>query len=120
MLLEGGHRRRASSSAATTISSTGVPLNGTGAPATAAAAKRHSLRLSETLKKGTTPGDIVRRDDDNTKEQPKQVSQETPPHPKEPVDVTMEDLTGAMSALRFVPPSIRFGHGKGRSGFSRK
>ena len=26
----------------------------------------------------------------------------------------MDDLVGAMSALRFVPPSVRFGKGKGR------
>jgi hypothetical protein len=37
-------------------------------------------------------------------------------------DADMEDLAGAMSALRFVPTSVRFGgrgHGKGRGGFSR-
>jgi hypothetical protein len=33
----------------------------------------------------------------------------------------MDGLTDAMSALRFVPPSVRFGRGrgKGRGGFSR-
>ena len=36
-------------------------------------------------------------------------------------DTDMEGLTGAMSALKFVPPSVRFGRGrgKGRGGFSR-
>ncbi|KID80051.1 Zinc finger protein [Metarhizium brunneum] len=34
------------------------------------------------------------------------------------VDADMADLTGAMSALQFVPPSIRFGRG-GRAGFSK-
>ena len=36
-------------------------------------------------------------------------------------DADMEGLTGAMSALKFVPPSVRFGRGrgKGRGGFSR-
>ncbi|KAF7547372.1 hypothetical protein G7Z17_g7774 [Cylindrodendrum hubeiense] len=35
-----------------------------------------------------------------------------------PVDTDMADLTGAMSALNFVPPSIRFG--RGRAGFSKR
>jgi hypothetical protein len=36
-------------------------------------------------------------------------------------DGEMEGLTGAMSSLKFVPPSVRFGRGrgKGRGGFSR-
>ncbi|KAK0389448.1 hypothetical protein NLU13_3023 [Sarocladium strictum] len=33
-------------------------------------------------------------------------------------DTAMADLTGAMSALKFVPPSVRFG--KGRAGFSKR
>jgi hypothetical protein len=32
-------------------------------------------------------------------------------------DKEMSDLTGAMSALQFVPPSVRFG--RGRAGFSK-
>jgi hypothetical protein len=34
-------------------------------------------------------------------------------------DVEMDELAGAMSALRFIPPSVRFGRG-GRAGFSRR
>jgi len=36
-------------------------------------------------------------------------------------DTDMEGLTGAMSSLKFVPPSVRFGRGRGRGrgGFSR-
>ncbi|KAH6610321.1 hypothetical protein Trco_000341 [Trichoderma cornu-damae] len=33
-------------------------------------------------------------------------------------DTDMADLTGAMSALQFVPPSVRFG--RGRAGFSKR
>jgi hypothetical protein len=33
-------------------------------------------------------------------------------------DTEMEDLTGALSSLQFVPPSVRFG--RGRAGFSKK
>jgi hypothetical protein len=36
-------------------------------------------------------------------------------------DADMDGLAGAMSALKFVPPSVRFGRGRGRArgGFSR-
>lgn len=37
----------------------------------------------------------------------------------ESVDMDMAELTGAMSSLQFVPPSIRFGRGT-RAGFSKK
>jgi hypothetical protein len=36
---------------------------------------------------------------------------------KKPTDTEMADLTGAMSSLSFVPPSVRFG--RGRAGFSK-
>jgi hypothetical protein len=36
-----------------------------------------------------------------------------------PPDTEMDDLSGAMSALKFVPTSVRFGRGKGKGGFSR-
>ncbi|KAH0544398.1 hypothetical protein FGG08_001424 [Glutinoglossum americanum] len=35
-------------------------------------------------------------------------------------DEEMADLTSSMSALKFVPPSIRFGRGKGKVGFSKR
>lgn len=37
---------------------------------------------------------------------------------EEKPDTEMDDLTGAMSSLQFVPPSIRFG--RGRKGFARQ
>ncbi|RYP62370.1 hypothetical protein DL769_007327 [Monosporascus sp. CRB-8-3] len=100
MLLEGGHRRRASSSA----TSTGAP-NG--------AARRNSLRQTEASKEGA--GELK-----PVAEQKPTQGLEVKPPAKESVDVVMEDLTGAMSALHFVPPSIRFGRGRGKSGFSKK
>lgn len=111
MLLEGGHRRRASSSATSTGGGGGAPTNG-------AAARRHSLRQSEALKEGETTES--KTSTNNTKQQqPKpQGSREAVP-PKESVDIDMDNLTGAMSSLRFIPPSIRFGHRKGKSGFSQ-
>lgn len=34
-------------------------------------------------------------------------------------DADIEVLTGAISALRFVPSSVKFGRGRGRAGFSK-
>ncbi|OAQ84512.1 zinc finger domain-containing protein [Purpureocillium lilacinum] len=39
-------------------------------------------------------------------------------NPKETQDADMADLTGALSALQFVPPSVRFG--RGRAGFAKR
>ncbi|KAL1902575.1 hypothetical protein Sste5346_001017 [Sporothrix stenoceras] len=41
------------------------------------------------------------------------------PKPKEVQDVDMDDLTGAMSSMTFIPRSVRFGRG-GKSGFVRR
>ena len=38
---------------------------------------------------------------------------------KETVDVDMGDLVGKMSALQFVPSSVRFGRGGRKTGFAR-
>jgi hypothetical protein len=38
----------------------------------------------------------------------------------EPVDDEMTDLASSMSALKFVPASIRFGRGRGKTGFSNR
>jgi len=46
-------------------------------------------------------------------------SQEDGGRAPEKPDVDMDDLAGAMSALKFVPSSIRFGRG-GKVGFSRR
>ncbi|KAH8600808.1 hypothetical protein B0O99DRAFT_609527 [Bisporella sp. PMI_857] len=35
-------------------------------------------------------------------------------------DVYMDDLVGAMSSLKFVPSSVKFGRGGARSGFSKR
>ncbi|CAF9904715.1 hypothetical protein IMSHALPRED_000150 [Imshaugia aleurites] len=39
----------------------------------------------------------------------------SPPHFSSP-DPDVDDLTSTMSALKFVPPSLRFGRGGGRRG----
>ncbi|KAG9247101.1 hypothetical protein BJ878DRAFT_477695 [Calycina marina] len=46
------------------------------------------------------------------------VESKPPTLPSSKADEEMKDLAGAMSSLKFVPPSVRFGRGRGR-GFSR-
>ncbi|WYZ40164.1 hypothetical protein EsH8_IV_000505 [Colletotrichum jinshuiense] len=59
-------------------------------------------------------------------QKPKDAAQEetAPPAPThqatERPDTDMEDLAGAMSALQFVPNSVRFGRGGGRAGFAKR
>lgn len=89
LLLEGGHRRRRSS------------------VATAA-----SQPPAESCSSGPDPA----------KEKPPtkaNASSTTEQKPDEKPDIAMDDLTGAMSSLQFVPPSIRFGRG-GRAGFAKR
>ncbi|KAI1450882.1 hypothetical protein F5Y02DRAFT_6608 [Annulohypoxylon stygium] len=97
LLLEGGHRRRRSSTA----------TNASGPKSTA---RRQSLRQTEASKPVT---------EEPTKEAPKEVSKE-PSSPTEAPDTEMDDLAGAMSALQFIPTSIRFGHRKGKTGFAKR
>ncbi|KAI0145727.1 hypothetical protein F4776DRAFT_607689 [Hypoxylon sp. NC0597] len=92
LLLESGHRRQKSS---TTTNSSGPKSPG----------RRQSLRQTETSK----PGIEVPKTETSTK-----VSS-----PTEARDIDMEDLSSAMSALQFVPMSVRFGHRKGKTGFAK-
>jgi hypothetical protein len=68
-----------------------------------------------------TPGAIgdANRSGSHENKQQTDVSAETATTPAAKLDVEMDDLTGAISALKFVPPSVKFGRNKGRSGFSR-
>lgn len=36
-----------------------------------------------------------------------------------PPDSEMDEIVGAMSSLNFVPPSVSFGRGRGKGGFSK-
>jgi hypothetical protein len=90
MLLEGGHRRRRSSVAVVTTSAKAQP-NGQVVSGSKAAAD--PAEAEETNQNSSSP--------------------------KQKPDVVMEDLAGAMSALQFVPPSIRFGRG-GKAGFAKR
>lgn len=67
-------------------------------------------------------GEIVSsQPEDKSKEAPKSPAVKNVENKQEkhkPVDTEMADLTGAMSSLSFVPPSVRFG--RGRAGFSKR
>lgn len=62
---------------------------------------------------------IEQRGGDEKEESPATSPAGSPASPKEDTDI--DGLSGAMSALKFVPPSVRFGRGRGRGrgGFSR-
>jgi hypothetical protein len=91
LLLEGGHRRRRSSVATTT--SLAKPPHGRGPAGTE-----------------TTDGSTEHPQAEETGGQ----------SPKQVPDAEMDDLAGAMSSLQFVPPSIRFGRGGRKAGFSKR
>ena len=95
LLLERGHRHRRSSTIAVDSS-----LNPNSHGANAATADQQAD--PEVLQQATARE--ARKKDD---------SQDAP-------DVDMDDLAGAMSSLRFVPTSIRFGRGGRNAGFAKR
>ncbi|KAK6843769.1 hypothetical protein PG987_004629 [Apiospora arundinis] len=101
-----GHRRRGSS----------ISQNG----GQKAAARRHSLRsqTAEAAVADTTTHAAAAPEVEAKGSMASSKDKDTP-RPKS-ADTTMADLESAMSALQFVPPSIRFGRGKGKSGFAKK
>ncbi|KAI1200027.1 hypothetical protein F5X97DRAFT_321783 [Nemania serpens] len=99
LLLDEGHRRRRSSTA-TTVSVSKTTQ------------RRQSLRQIETPKpQGDERMEVTQVSS--------QESPETPP-PAEVPDVEMDGLAGAMSALQFVPTSVKFGRGRGKAGFAKR
>ncbi|KAK1250982.1 hypothetical protein MKX07_005537 [Trichoderma sp. CBMAI-0711] len=95
LLIENGHRRRSSA----------------GSQAQAKELRRRANMLekeasdSDKKSQAPLPPSTTQADENKAK-------------PEKSVDTDMADLTGAMSALQFVPPSIRFG--RGRPGFSKR
>lgn len=113
LLLEAGHRRRRSS------------LGQSGGAK--AASRRHEARLGNAAEMDVAPAPEKAPDRETAPEPAASVpavpaqATPTPAGPKEPnPDTEMEDLAGAMSSLRFIPNSVRFGRGKGKSGFARR
>lgn len=91
MLISGRHRRRSSATHRKDIEERAKRRNSTLETIT-------STDKEPAVSEGTTDSD------------------KSPPTPK---DVDMTGLTSAMSSLKFVPTSVRFGRGRGRGGFSR-
>lgn len=110
LLLEARHRRRRSS-----LSQSG------GAKV---ASRRHETRLGNAAEIDAAPAP-EKTPDRESPPNPAAVipvratSNPASPHELAP-DIQMEDLAGAMSSLRFIPNSVRFGRGKGKSGFARR
>lgn len=89
LLVEGGHHRRKSST---------------------------SVQLKETRRRASLlEGGTSQPNDKQTQPAPSSNKSEGK---EEAPDTEMSDLAGAMSALQFVPPSVRFG--RGRAGFPRR
>ena len=65
-------------------------------------------------------------DDDDDEDDDSDESEDEADPPSKPTtqrggkDKGIEDLTKSMSALKFVPHSVRFGRGRGRAGFARQ
>ena len=98
MLRSGRHRRK--SSAAQHARSVGALPYTAAYDSLAAGTKAQSISKQPSVVLETTQG----------------VQSSTPSSPKEGGE--MDELAGAMSSLKFVPPSVRFGRGRGR-GFSK-
>ena len=95
LLLEGGHRYRRSS------------INTSDTRSRSSAQAADAAESQDQASTQTQEGIPARQEDG---------SQGTEPPP----DVDMDDLTGAMSSLRFVPASIRFGRGGRNAGFAKR
>ncbi|KAF4473474.1 hypothetical protein FAGAP_13079 [Fusarium agapanthi] len=89
--------------------------------------RRRSSTNSQAIKNSRRRASLM--EGENVSSQPDDRSKESPKSPAvnnvenkqekhKPADTEMADLTGAMSSLSFVPPSVRFG--RGRAGFSKR
>ncbi|KAI1331189.1 hypothetical protein F5Y16DRAFT_360779 [Xylariaceae sp. FL0255] len=101
LLLDGGHHRRRSSTT-------------TNASISKTSQRRQSIRGVDEASKMQVDGQK-----DTTKSDSQTKSKKTPTPANIP-DVDMDDLAGAMSSLEFVPTSVKFGRGKGKSGFAKR
>jgi hypothetical protein len=93
--------------------------------------RRRSSTNSQAIKSSRRRASLKEGESTSPQQEPKSPQQQSPRSPKsptlqkteakkgsnKPTDTEMTDLTGAMSSLSFVPPSVRFG--RGRAGFSK-
>lgn len=91
LLNDGGHRRRRSSAASQT---------------------KGSRRRANTLEMERAGHDESAKKEAPAKKETSQAADE-----QKNIDADMDDITGAMSSLQFVPSKVKFG--RGRAGFSR-
>jgi hypothetical protein len=87
-------------------------------------AAQHMTEIEERRRRNSTLETISseKQDSKETEAVKEENPEENPKAPSAAVkDVDMDVLSGAMSSLKFVPPSVRFGRGGGRArgGFSR-
>ena len=113
LLLEAGHRRRRSS-----LSHSG---------GTKTASRRQEARRENAAEMDAAPAPEKAPDHELAPSPAAPVLTvpvEATPNPAGPrestADTEMEDLAGAMSSLRFIPNSVRFGRGRGKSGFAKR
>lgn len=99
LLIEGRERRRSSTS-------------------TLGASKESKRRSSILEGASSQPGVATTRKEGEAKKQT--IAEAHSPATDERPDTEMEDLTGAMSALKFIPHSIKFGRGGGKAGFAKR
>lgn len=76
-----------------------------------------STQSKETRRRTITLDGSQANNDSAPTRSPDKGKEEPEPSKKDAADTDMANLTGAMSALQFVPPSIRFG--RGRAGFAK-
>nr|XP_036578275.1 C2H2 type zinc finger domain protein [Colletotrichum truncatum]KAF6785476.1 C2H2 type zinc finger domain protein [Colletotrichum truncatum] len=111
LLVEGGHHRRKSSNvtSATESKRKSSILESSIAESSQKEEERGATEHQESAsKQSATKGSTARR--------PTTAQAD----PTERPDTEMDDLAGAMSALQFVPNSVRFGRGGGRAGFAKR
>ena len=101
-------RQRASSSANATGNSDADPRNGTNADMEVD--KPAIKSVEEGVEAVASRGGALAGIDEKGK------AKAVPPAVQ---DAAMEDITSSLSALKFVPPNIKFGRGRGRGGLAR-
>ena len=84
-------------------------------------AAQHLTEIEERKRKNSTMAGAGPSEKQGGNEESEILKEENAETPSEDTkkDVDMDVLLGAMSALKFVPPSVRFGRGGRRGGFSR-
>lgn len=112
LLLERGHHQHRDQKSSASQAGRGFEVAGSGEPDGDRMSVEHP---KEHPKEGTSP-----QENPGIEEVSSERGSSDKPATEEKADTDMTDLTSAMSALQFIPTSVRFGRGKGRAGFSRK